>query len=129
MLLVTPIYAAIFGLFLIVLSLRVIRLRQNLAIPIGDGGNPELARGIGVHANFAEYVPLALILLYFLEGSTGAREWIHTLCLALLAGRVLHAYGVSQLDEKLAFRVAGMMLTFGVIATACLVLIVLYIFG
>jgi uncharacterized membrane protein YecN with MAPEG domain len=65
-----------------------------------------------VHANFAEYVPLALILLVLAELTGAAGLTLHALGLALLIGRVLHAYGVSQAEEDYRFRVAGMALTF-----------------
>jgi hypothetical protein len=61
-----------------------------------------------VHANFAEYVPFALLLATFIE-MQGTRAWlIHLLCLALVAGRVIHAYGVSQEHENFRLRMAGM---------------------
>lgn len=44
-----------------------------------------------------------------------ALGWVaHGLCLAPLAGRVLHADGVSQANEVCKFRVAGMVRTFSV---------------
>ena len=70
------------------------------------------------HANFAEYVPIALLLIYFLEIESEVPWLVHALGSALLAGRALHAYGVSQLNENLRYRVIGMALTFGVIISA-----------
>ena len=37
---------------------------------------------------------------------------VHALGAMLLGGRLLHAYGVSQVDELIRFRVSGMTLTF-----------------
>ena len=79
-----------------------------------------------VHSNFAEYVPLALILFYFLEVETDADLWIHVLCVSLIIGRLLHAYGVSQVEENYRFRVAGMILTLGCLISASTRLIVSY---
>lgn len=117
---VTPVYAALFGLILIVLSLRTIRVRRRLQVAIGHRDNADLERAMRVHANFCEYVPIALLLIYLLEVSTGASYWIHVLGGALLVGRLLHAYGVSQSRENLRFRVTGMVLTFTVIISAAL---------
>ncbi len=112
-------YAAILGLLFVGLSARTLRLRRTLRIAIGDGGNPILLRATRVHANFAEYVPLSLLLLYFLQ-SQGASGWfLHLLGAALLIGRIAHAYGVSQVNENGRFRVLGMALTLGVLITAC----------
>ena len=123
----TPLYAAIIGLVFVVLSVRTLLLRRRLGIAIGTGEDPELTRAMRVHSNFAEYVPLALILFYFLEVETDADLWIHVLCVSLIVGRLLHAYGVSQVDENYRFRLAGMILTLGSIISASTRLIVSYV--
>jgi uncharacterized membrane protein YecN with MAPEG domain len=48
---------------------------------------------------------------------------LHVLGAALVVGRLLHAYGVSQAREQLQFRIAGMACTFAVLLTAAGVLI------
>ena len=60
---IVPAYAALLALFFVALSIRTLRLRRELRIAVGDGGNPAMLRAMRVHANFAEYVPLGLILL------------------------------------------------------------------
>jgi uncharacterized protein len=119
----TPIYAALLAVLFVVLSLRAIRLRQRLGVSVGDRGNRQLRRAVRAHANFAEYVPLALLLMYFLEVHTETRGAMHAFGIALLAGRILHAVGVSREPENLRWRVAGMVLTFGVIALCALALL------
>jgi uncharacterized membrane protein YecN with MAPEG domain len=112
---IVPGYAAILALIFIALSVRVIRLRRSTRVPVGTGRNAELERAVRVHGNFAEYVPLALLLLAFAE-MQGFRGWsIHLLCLALLAGRSVHAYGLSRQNEDFRLRVAGMATTFTVV--------------
>jgi uncharacterized membrane protein YecN with MAPEG domain len=125
--LITPAYAAIFALLFVALSLRTIRLRRRVRVGIGSGGDASLERAARVHANFAEYVPLALVLIYFMEIETAGNAWVHGLCAALLAGRLLHAYGVSQVRENYRFRTAGMALTFIVILSAALRLLYAYV--
>jgi uncharacterized membrane protein YecN with MAPEG domain len=109
---IVPAYAALLGLFFIALSIRTLRLRRQLRIAVGDGGNPAMLRAMRVHANFAEYVPLGLILLHFVEAQGAQAMLLHGLCLCLLLGRVAHAFGVSQTAENFSFRVTGMALTF-----------------
>lgn len=116
--LITPVYAALLALVFVLLSVRTIRQRRNAGAAIGDGGQVQLQRAIRVHANFAEYVPLTLLLVYFLEVSSRMGWLIHILCLLLLGGRLLHAYGVSQVRENLRYRITGMATTFAVIVTA-----------
>ena len=109
---IVPVYAAILAIVFVVLSVRTVRLRRSLKIAIGDAGNQEMLRAMRVHSNFAEYVPLSLLLIYFVEAS-GAWTWLtHLLCLVLLVGRGVHAYGVSQVRESYRFREAGMAMTF-----------------
>lgn len=121
---ITGLYAALLGLLYLRLSLRVIRHRRASKIIIGTTGDVHLERAARVHGNFAEYVPLALLLLYFAE--LGGYPWwvIHPLGLLLLAGRLLHAHGVAQEREDLRYRVRGMVLTFlTLLAASALVLL------
>jgi uncharacterized membrane protein YecN with MAPEG domain len=64
---IVPFYASLLAALCIVLAARVIRIRRQERIPIGDGNNVRLQRAMRVHANFAEYVPLAVILFTFVE--------------------------------------------------------------
>jgi len=108
-------YAALLALIFVMLSVRTLRLRKQLQIGIGDGGNPQLLRAMRVHANFAEYVPLSLVLLLLVEGQGAPALLVHWLCLGLLVGRVSHAFGVSQKKEDFKFRILGMATTFAVL--------------
>ena len=113
--LITPAYTAIFAFLFVALSVRTLRLRRQLRVAIGHGNEPRLERAARAHANFAEYVPISLLLIYFLEVHTGSGIWIHVSCIGLLLGRIVHAYGVSQVSEDYRYRVTGMSLTFTVI--------------
>ena len=120
---VTPIYATILGLLFIALSVRTIRMRRKHQVAVGDGDNSELRRAMRVHANFAEYVPLALLLIFFVELDGTPKWWVHALAVALVCGRLAHAWGVSQTRENFRYRVSGMVLTFSVISTAGLTIL------
>jgi uncharacterized protein len=121
---IVPTYAAIFAFIYLVLSVQVILARRQVKTAIGTGGDVRLERKIRVHANFAEYVPFVLLLLSFVEMQGGPGWLIHLLCLVFLAGRAIHAYGVSQVQEDYRLRSTGMAITFGVIAVTALVLVV-----
>jgi len=122
---IISIYAALLVLFYVALSVRTLSMRRQLKVGIGDGGNNTMTRAMRVHANFAEYVPLALILALLIELSMESSLLIHFVCLTLLVGRCLHAYGVSQKAENFVFRVSGMALTFTSLGTSALVLLVI----
>ena len=71
-----------------------------------------MLRAMRVHSNFAEYVPLSLLLIYLVEITGASSVLVHGLGVSVLMGRVSHAFGVSQTQENFAFRVAGMAMTF-----------------
>lgn len=109
---VTPLYAGILALVFVVLSIRVIQGRYAARAALGDGGDRVLFRRQRAHANFAEYVPLVLVLMAFLELQSGAPWLVHAIGALLLVGRLLHAYGISCEPETIKFRQAGMAMTF-----------------
>lgn len=120
---------ALLAFLFIHLSFRVINIRKARRIAIGTGHDPELERAMRVQANFAEFVPLALILLV-LCALRGLPEWmLAILCAALVLGRVAHAYGVSQVEEDFRFRTAGILATFGVLALSGIALLALALRG
>ncbi len=117
---ITPVIAAILTFLFIALSARVILMRGGSKILIGDGGDRTIQRRMRVHSNFAEYVPLALVLLLLLE-LQGVAPWLlWALGGMLVGGRVIHAYGVSQEPEPTRLRIAGMALTFTALAGSAL---------
>lgn len=117
---VTTLYAALLGLLLILLSDLVTRSRKRSRVSLGHGDDPMLERAMRAHGNFVEYVPLGLILLLLLE-LHGLAPWgLHTLGLMLLAGRVMHAYGMIRPDGSFSGRFWGTALTWLMILGASL---------
>ena len=117
---ITPIYAAFAAFLFVYLSVRVIRARRSYKVGLGDADNILLRRAMRVHANFAEYTPLVLILMAFAE-MQGVPGWeIHGLGVALLIGRIIHASGLGRDPEPANLRTIGMALTLTVIIVAAL---------
>ncbi len=108
---VTPLYAALLTGWFLVLTLVVIRHRQEGSVSLGDGGNPVVQRVIRGHANFTEYVPLALIMLAILELDHISAYILHALGIALLLGRILHGYALSFMRRWMFGRAWGFGLT------------------
>lgn len=124
---ITSFYAALCGLLFAVLSVRTLLLRRKFRIAVGDGGNRQLLRAMRVHANFAEYVPLCLLLVAFCEAQGASARYLHLALAGLLLGRVSHAYGVSQESERISFRVFGVAVTLAVLISASLRLVMQFI--
>lgn len=108
-------YFTALGLIAIVNAVRVIRLRQRLGVSLGDGGHDELNRAIRVFGNFAEYVPLGLVLLAALEFVQAPVWYMHVCGALLLMGRLFHAVGILGKGSMNA-RVVGMVMTFTTLA-------------
>jgi len=112
---VTPLYAGILALWLVVLSLRVIQRRGAAKAWLNDGGDTSLQRAIRAQANFVEYVPLALILMLILEMSRFSIYLIHALGIALVIARLLHGYAMGFTGGFRFGRSAGATITFVVL--------------
>ena len=111
MLKITAIYAAILTFVYVKLTLNVINLRRQNQVSLGDGGRDDLQQAIRSHGNFAEYVPLGLILLGCLEANH--IHWTIVLLLGGLftAGRLYHAKAFLEATPNIEFRVQGMKYT------------------
>jgi len=123
---VTPMFAGLFGLFYVLLALNVIRLRIGSRVAYGDGGNSELLKAIRTHANFAEYVPFALVLFWCLETMAFATSFVFWMGVMLLIGRVLHVIGMANPRSLMLCRQIGMVLTLTVIIAASVRLLMHY---
>lgn len=107
---VSSLYAVLGALLLLRLSLNVVKLRNQYRIAYGDGGFYELQTAIRVHGNAIEYIPISLILLLLME-MNGAQVWMIHICgLVLIAGRLLHSYGLKNHDYS--YRPSGMAATY-----------------
>ena len=63
---ITGFYLAILALLYVVLGLQVSRLRRGNRVLFGDGDNRELRSAIRAHGNFAEYVPVIVLMVALL---------------------------------------------------------------
>jgi len=123
---IVPLYASILALLFVVLSIRTVQMRRRFKIVIGDAGNHAMLRAMRVHSNFAEYVPLSLLLIFFVEMRDAHVLLVHALECCLVVGRASHAFGVSQIKENYRFRVFGMTMTFITLVAASVYLLYSY---
>lgn len=115
---ITGLYAGILTLFYIGLALHVVHGRWKFRVGIGHADNNVLIRRIRVHGNFAEYVPLALVLMMICEMGHLSPAVIHALGGALVLARILHAYGLGGSDGTSMGRFVGTVLSFVVLLGA-----------
>lgn len=76
------------------LSIRIGRLRTAHKISVGDGGNEALNRRMRAQLNFAENVPLVLVLIAALEISGKGGAWLLPVAGLFLFGRIAHGVGM-----------------------------------
>ena len=91
---ITLIYAGLLGLLFLLLSFWVVKRRAQFRVMIGEGGAPEMLAAIRAHGNFAEYVPLTLLLMALCELAGVGALRLHLGGVLLLVGRILHAIGI-----------------------------------
>ena len=116
---VTPLYAGLLTLWFVLLSVRVVGLRRR-GIIFGDVG---VIRIVRAQANFAEYVPLALLMMGYLEVGRHSIYLLHALGVALVVARLMHGLALSFGWHTRFGRVAGAAITFFVLlieAALCL---------
>ena len=89
-------YAGLLGLLLIALSAQVVLARRRHRVGLGSGADEGLEQAIRVQANFAEYVPFAVILLVLAELTGLPAVALHAAGILLVASRVLHAIGLMK---------------------------------
>ena len=117
MLLITSLVASALTLLFVKLSMAVIKLRGKNKVGLGSGGHDDLERAIRAQGNFAEYVPIALILIGCLE-LNGAPWWLVAIPgITLIIGRLFHAKGINTPPPDFSDRVLGMKITFGTLIT------------
>lgn len=120
---ITGIYAALGTLLVLILALRVSAVRHGKRIQFGDGGDEGALRRIRAHANATENLPLALLLLLLLELNQTQPLLLHVCGCVLIAGRVLHALGVSVRSGGRFGRFSGTLLTWGVMLVMAVLLL------
>ena len=123
MLTVTPIYAATLAIMMIGLSMYVSSLRADRAISLGTGNDTQMLERIRRHGNFAESVPMALLVLAIGEVSGLPAIWVHAAGGVLILSRIIQPLGLAHDKTFTALRLAGNIGTF-----AAMLIPVAYIF-
>lgn len=107
---ITAFYTGLSALWLVALAVLVVRKRVKYRVGIGAGGQKPLERAQRVHGNAAEWLPVGLGLILVLELMAAPVWLLHLLGVMLVAGRCLHAVGLSRSEGETWQRQAGMLL-------------------
>ena len=121
---ITSFYAAILALLYVVLAILVVRQRIKHRVGLGTGKEPRMLQTVRMHGNFAEYVPLLLILVALLELQQSPVWQLHLVAGLTFAGRVLHAVGLWRSSGTSVPRFVGMLSTFAALIAGAVLLLV-----
>jgi len=117
---VTALYAGLNAIIMLGLAALVVAQRYRTRIGLGDGGEGRLRQAIRAHANNAEYVPMALILIGVLELMSAPLALLHLLGAALTVGRIAHPIGLYASPDASPGRLIGTVLTWSTLAVAAI---------
>jgi uncharacterized membrane protein YecN with MAPEG domain len=122
---VTTLAASALALIFVVLSINVVAERRRGKVLLGDGDETASPLQIAIrsHANFAEYVPLTLILIGLIELHAGSGLLVHGLALALVVARAVHPIGLRTPGAN-PFRAVGFLLSLLVLVVAAVAAVV-----
>ena len=120
---VTLAATGVLGLIFVVLSVRVVKGRMTGQVMIGEGEGGSLQINVRSHANFAEYVPICLLLIGGLEMRFGPTLLVKLLAAVLVLSRLAHPVGMVMKPPN-PFRAGGFVGTLLVLAVASLAAIV-----
>lgn len=112
---ITMLFAGLLTLLYFVLSVNIIRLRWRDRVGIGTGESKDLEVAVRIHGNFAEYVPLSLILLLLMEWHGAASGLLYALGGILFVARICHALGLTMSIGPSWARTVGVLGTFSVL--------------
>lgn len=108
---ITALYSGLLGLLYLVLCWLVVDRRRKGRVGLGTGGDAALERAVRVHGNFAEYVPIFLVLLLVAELGGASAGLLHGLGAAFVLARVGHAYGLARSSGTSKGRFFGTLVT------------------
>ncbi|MCK0105794.1 MAPEG family protein [Marinobacter sp. S0848L] len=121
---VTAVFAAVLGILLLVLSVLAVRFRLKYQIGMGVNDDPVFQATVRAHANLVEYAPVGLIMLAIAELNGVSSTLIYWTGMALVVGRILHAFGMIKGKGKTHMaRLFGMVLTWLSILVAAVLLL------
>lgn len=110
----TTLYGALLGLWLVVLSLRVIALRGSPGIgwlKFGYTGEQAITRSARAQGNLIEYAPMFVILMFIAESGGVSSFSLHYYGGTFLLGRLMHGACMGFMEKSVILRSGGTILT------------------
>jgi uncharacterized membrane protein YecN with MAPEG domain len=99
------------GLWLLVLTVKVVKARGVSGQSLGDGGDMPLTRTIRAQANLTEFAPLFVILILIGELQNGNSYILGALAATFMIARLAHGYALAFSENNAPARASGFVLT------------------
>ena len=114
---ITALYGSLNAILNVALALRVSKARRLHKVSTGIGDSKELEIAVRIHANNAEFGPLAILMILLAELCGGSSGLLHVLGGSLLVARIAHVVGMPMRAPNI-YRVASNVITWGGILVA-----------
>tara|TARA_B100000963_G_scaffold258957_1_gene227268 strand:+ start:200 stop:586 length:387 start_codon:yes stop_codon:yes gene_type:complete len=112
---ISTLLTSIIGLWLLVLSARIIALRGVSFLKFfsfNNYGNEALNRAIRAQGNLIEYAPIFLILIFIAEYNGAHPHMLYLTGTIFLIARLMHGIAFGFMEYSPLLRVVGTLLTF-----------------
>ena len=109
---ITTIFASAVAIWLIVLSMNVVRRRGAAKVSLGDGGDKLMLRKIRAQANLAEYAPIMVLLTGLAEYQGANFYFLAVTAAVFFSARLGHGYALSFSENSPKGRFYGTLFTF-----------------
>jgi len=104
---ITMFYAIPLAVLFLALWTLTTMARSRADVSIGHGEDAALHEWIRRHGNFTEWVPMVLILMALAELNGLGAPWLHAAGILLVAGRLVHPFGLRADRALTAGRIVG----------------------
>jgi uncharacterized membrane protein YecN with MAPEG domain len=119
---IVPLYLGALVLIYVWLTMRMLLLARRSRTASTNLAS-EVQRAMRAHGNFADYVPLTVLMLLVLELNHAASWLLHTLAGGLLLARFLHAWQPTRVGPQRWLRLSSVVLTYATLLGGALALI------
>ena len=117
---ITTALVSVLSLWLLALSIAVIKSRGAQKVSLGEGEGGMLQRRVRAQANLTEYAPLFVVMIAVAEVQGGNSTILGLLSVVFVLGRLAHGAALAFTEHNMQARVGGTMATFTALALAAL---------
>ena len=113
---ITSFFAGVLALFYVKLTRDVLMLRQKKKVPVGNGGDEDLARALMAHENFSFNSLFFLLMMALAEISLVSSYVLVIIGLFFMFARVIYSHSIKVYEKQkkvYGLRALGVMVTFG----------------